>query len=132
MQKQWVPEDHAHLARRGGCTKIKALQKVEDLDPMRLRVTSETSVSQLPYAIVRACATHGMRVDLIHAKKATLHRKMCDRTNDQGWNDPTARVRNIARRGRTIRSHNGSRSLQSDAAHARHLLYSPVRSHSWR
>ena len=34
MQKQWVPEDHAHLARRGGGTKIKALQKVEDLDPI--------------------------------------------------------------------------------------------------
>ena len=84
------------------------------------------------HMIVGAGATHGMRVDRIHPNKATQYRKMCDRTNDQGWNDPTARVRNIARRGRTIRSHNGSRSLQSGAAHARNLLYGHVRAHSCR
>ena len=37
-----------------------------------------------------------MRVDRIYAKKAILYRKMCDRTNDQGWTDPAARVRSIA------------------------------------
>ena len=57
----------------------------------RFRVTSETSVSQLPYAIVRACATHGMRLDLIHAKKRLYTAKcVIERMTKDGMTQPRA------------------------------------------
>ena len=51
----------------------------------------ETSVSQLPYAIVRACATHGMRVDLIPAKKRLYTAKcVIERMTKDGMTQPRA------------------------------------------